>query len=79
MITILNRRELVVTFSMKEQAQIRESLAAANIKYRMKVVDRNLTSERRSAVGQNPSLQKEYVFYVHKADLQKAKGLLNVR
>ena len=40
MITILNRKELCITFSMTEQANIREALSKNNIDYYIKTINR---------------------------------------
>lgn len=44
MVTIFNRRELLSTFSIKEQGEIRDILSQNNIDYHMKTVNRNSPS-----------------------------------
>ena len=76
MITIFNRRELASTCSMSAQAALRDALAAAGIDYRIRVIDRggaSMSRARTGAAGQNPA---QYVIYVHKNDLERAKAAL---
>ena len=82
MITIFNRRELCTTFSMKEQAMIREILTANKIDYVIKTLNRNSpsalsdTRARTGTFGQNKDYEHEYIIYVHKALLNDAKELI---
>ena len=72
MLTIFNRKEVFVTYSMKDQADAREILRNNEIQYRVKS-----SSNRRS---RNPLAGVdnvyEYKIYVHKDDWAKAKYLL---
>ncbi|WP_066714641.1 hypothetical protein [Clostridium sp. Marseille-P299] len=83
MITIFNRKELCITFSMKEQAEIRNALKAENIKYITKVINRNSSSPfmseraRTGTLGQNMEKAYEYIIYVHKKDYERAKYVIN--
>ena len=85
MITIFNRREVAITYSMDGQARIRELLSANGIDYRYKVMDRTspsvLTSNRArtGTFGYNMNYTNEYIFYVHKKDYQAAKALIDRR
>ena len=82
MIAVWNRKELISTFSMKQQSDVRDILAANNIDYVYKVTDRNSPAAigdmraRTGTLGQNLDIAKEYSIYVHKADFEKAKELL---
>ena len=79
MITIFNRRELAATYDVRLQARLREALAAANIDYRIRVIDRGgvaLSRARTGSFGQNPVLQLQHILYVHKADFPRAQAIL---
>lgn len=83
MITALNRKELVITFDMAEQARVREILAANKIDYKVKTVNRMSPSPMAAGsrsytgtLGQNKDTMYEYIIYVHKNDYEKAKGLI---
>lgn len=84
MITIFNRRELYIVFSMSEQSNIRATLFANNIKHYIKTVNRMApspfssgTRSRSGSFGQSMDLNYEYIFYVHKKDYDIAKYLIN--
>jgi len=78
MITLFNRKELLATFSVKQQAEVRDRLAAAGIDYRVKTVNRNSpsplsdTRARTGTLGQNMDLVYEYIIYVKRGDYEKA-------
>ncbi len=83
MITIFNRAELIITYDMKRQADVRNILSANNIPYRIKT--RNLTAAgigrantrtRAGSFGINTDSSYEYKIYVRKSDLDKAKYLI---
>ena len=83
MITIFNRKELCNIFSMNEQSNIREILAKNNIDYKIRTINRMSSSpfssgtrSRTGSFGQNPELNYEYIFYVHKNDFDKAVQLI---
>jgi len=82
MITIFNRKELIMTFSMKQQSEIRKTLQKNGIKYKCKVINRNSPSpcsssrSRTGSLGQNLDRAYEYLFFVHKQDYKKAKNLV---
>ena len=73
MITIFNRKELAITYSISEQARIRNLLAAEGIKY---IIDTKGTFMRnfgsRGATiqqfGENITAGTEYRIYVLKSD-----------
>ena len=81
MITIFNRKELAITYSVEEQARIRGILAANAIDYDLKIKSnatrsigaRGLAAQR---FGANPSLSCEYIFYVLKTDYERAADLI---
>ena len=84
MITIFNRKELLLTYDMKEQSEVRTILRDHKIKYDVKV--KNLLSSSpfntsgRTYVGSHDvDLTKsyEYKIYVKKTDYKEAMVLLN--
>lgn len=80
MITILNRKELIVTFSVDKQAEIREILASKSLEYYVKVANRKGPSggSRRNTAtfGEKADLQYEYIIYVKKSDYDQAAYLI---
>nr|WP_308742447.1 hypothetical protein [uncultured Anaerocolumna sp.] len=77
MITIFNRRELVTTYSMENQANIREILKSNKIDYRLKTITKNSRIRGNiTIIGQNINQAYEYIFYVHKKDLEYAKSYI---
>lgn len=78
MITIFSRKELAITFSMKEQAEIRRALAAAGIDYTVHTVNRTSPTAisadraRNGSFGQNQEMVLEYLFYVNRRDYPAA-------
>lgn len=82
MIAIWNRKELLSTFSMKQQSDTRDMLTVNHIDYVCKVIDRNSPAAmgdmraRTGTLGQNLDIAKNYIIYVHKAEFEKAKELL---
>ncbi len=83
MITIFNRKELIITYSMEQQAKTRDILSANKIDYELKVVNRNSpsvfsdTRARTGTFGQNMDIAYEYVFFVHKNDYDLAQAVIN--
>ncbi len=84
MITIFNRKELLFTYDMKEQSEVRTILRDYKIKYDVKV--KNLlspspfnTSGRTHIGSYGIDLTKsyEYKIYVKKSDYDEAMVLLN--
>lgn len=80
---IFTRKELTSTFSMAEQARIREILSANNIEYTVKTVNRKspspISAGSRAAagtLGENLQAELEYIFYVDKEQYEKAKHLI---
>ncbi len=82
MITIFNRKELLVTLDMARQSEVRNILADNGIKYSLKVVNLQgayVVGSRRSRVGSygvNQKFSYEYKFYVHKRDYENALHLI---
>lgn len=80
MITVMNRRELTITYSMERQAGIRESLNAHGINYQLKLVNRLRSGSfraRMGSLGLNTEAMNEYVFYVHKNDYDRALAVVS--
>ena len=78
MITIFNRKELVITRSMARQARIRELLNEAEIEYSLKTrsLERNRVPARESAVVPGGERKCEYKFYVRKEDFSEALHII---
>lgn len=82
MLTIFNRKELITTFSMKQQAQIRQRLQDNGIAYKCKAINRNSASPlsasraRTGTLGQDMDMAYEYVIYVCRQDYERAKGFV---
>lgn len=83
MITVFNRKQLAVTFNMKQQAEIRSALSANKVDYLVKTVNWHssspFTSERarQGTLGEDLSVEYEYIFYVRKQDYERAKAVIN--
>jgi len=83
MITIFNRKELLITLDMKLQANVRDILVANGIDYTVKVTNlENPTAigNSRARVGSsgiNQNLAYEYKIYVHKKNYNNALRLMN--
>ena len=84
MITIFNRKELLITYDMKKQSEVRTTLQNHNIKYDVKI--NNLLSPSifsrsgRTYIGsRGVDLTKSYEhkIYVKKSDYEEAVVLLN--
>ncbi len=84
MITIFNRKELLLTYDMKKQNEVRTILKDHKIKYDVRV--KNLLSPSpfstsgRTYVGSrgvDSTKSYEYKIYVKKSDYKKAMILLN--
>ena len=84
MITIFNRKEIYLTYSMSKQAKIRDKLSQSNIKYYVKTINRMSPSpfargmrSRTGSFGQNIDSNYKYVIYVHKKDYEQAKSVIS--
>ena len=84
MITIFNRKELLITMDMKRQAYVREVLLANDIEYIVKVTNLQSSSvvgsgrSRTGNVGINQDYVYEYKIYVCKNDYDNALRLINL-
>lgn len=79
MLTIFNRKKIYTSFSMEDQANIRNLLDHNGIKCCVKVVNRrsassfgNGTRSRTGSFGESSSYTYEYIIYVHKEDFELA-------
>lgn len=83
MITLFNRRELIVTQSMKRQGEIRTLLAQNHIDYCLKTHGQDDSFTRADlrahtgSAGIDPDFQYTYSFYVHKDNYEKAMHIIN--
>ena len=76
-------KQAVATFDMKRQAEIRERLEQAGIEYQVKVQNRLksgvLSGNQRvmlGSAGENTGAEREYLFYVRKAEEEKAHRVI---
>lgn len=83
MLTVFNKRELIITFDMKKQYEIREILSDNGIEYSVRTVNRGSSSpvafgirEDAGTYGMDIARMYEYIIYVKKADLEKAGYLI---
>lgn len=83
MITIFNRKELLITYDMKRQGEVRTILQNYRIKYSVKV--KNLqspsamcagTRTHTGTLGMDLTKSYEYKIYVKKVDYEKAIKLI---
>ncbi len=72
MLTIFNRKEVFVTYSVKDQADAREILRNNGIQYRVKSSGRRVSRNPLAGVDN----VYEYKIYVHKQDWARAKYML---
>ena len=82
MISIFTRKELLVTFDVKRQSDVRDILSANGVKYTVKVTNRQnapVVGSSRARIGSfgiNTNLFYEYKIYVHKKDYDNAIRLI---
>ncbi|HBF64963.1 MAG TPA: hypothetical protein DDW34_03425 [Clostridium sp.] len=76
MITIFNRKELFITYSLEKQAEIRNLLSAHKIEYTISTMGNTWQANSRG-FGINTLAQIEYKIYVKKKDYEKAVFFLN--
>ena len=82
MLTIFNRKELIVTMDIHRQAEIRDVLAQNSIDYTVKTKNLQnsgvLDSQRGHTgnMGINQDYSYEYKIYVQKKDYEAARGLI---
>ena len=80
MITIFNRKELLITMDMNKQAEVRDILSANKIPYVIKTTDLQSAQTagshrgRIGSYGVDQSFSYEYKIYVHKNDYDRAAG-----
>ena len=78
MITVFTRKELLVTFDLKRQSDVRDILSANGIRYIVKTTNRQNAAvlgssrARGGSFGMNADFAYEYRIYVHKNDYDKA-------
>ena len=80
MITIFNRKELILTYSMKEQGDVRMILAQNRIPYKIytrNIGDMHSFRGHTGTLGMNSDLLYEHRIYVHKDDYEKACAVIN--
>ena len=82
MITIFNRKELLITMDVSRQSDIRNVLSANDIDYSIKVTNLQSASVfenkrgRFGTFGVNQNYSYEYKIYVHKKDFERACNLI---
>ena len=82
MLTIFNRKELIVTMDSNRQAEIRKILSQNGIDYIIKTINLQNSGALDSArghmgnIGIDQSYSYEYKIYVHKTDYETALGLI---
>lgn len=83
MITIFNRKELICTFDMKRQGEVRRLLSQNHIAYKVKTINRKSsppydTGERTRSgnFGEKLELKYEYIIFVNKNDYHEAYRLI---
>ncbi|MBQ3134198.1 MAG: hypothetical protein IJB75_00070 [Oscillospiraceae bacterium] len=83
MLTLFNRKELLTTWSVQEQARVRDLLAQNRIDYRIKAVNPTARAtfgdvgrSRTGSFGVNADCTYQYYIYVHKKDYDRARSLL---
>lgn len=83
MIHIFNRRDLLITYSMKEQARVRDILRQNKIDYTIKTLNRNSPSAlsdiraKTGTLGQDMDIAYQYTIYVKKADYELAQAAIS--
>jgi len=82
MITIFNRKELVITMDMNRQSEVRDILSANGIEYAVKVTNLQSASAigstrgRVGSFGTNQDYSYEYKIFVRRKDYDNASGLI---
>ena len=83
MLTIFNRKELLLTDDMKRQSDVRDLLAQNGVDYAVKTISRqsptgpDSSRARTGSFGIDLSRAYEYRIYVRKSDYEKAKSLIH--
>ncbi|MCI9354630.1 MAG: hypothetical protein HFE58_07490 [Firmicutes bacterium] len=76
MLTILNRKELCITFSLQQQSKIRASLTKNHIPYTVNEI--TPSAPGLGVVDLEKECISQYIIYVHKDDFEKAKFLTDL-
>ena len=78
MITIFNRKELLITTDMSRQGNVRDVLSANGIDYTVRVINPQSGSSRAryGSFGVNSDSSYEYKIYVHKKNYEYALKLI---
>ena len=82
MITIFNRKELLITMDMNQQSNVRNILSANGVDYTTKVTNLQSPSVfenkrgRYGSFGINQNYSYEYKIYVHRKDFDYALSLI---
>ena len=82
MITIFNRKELIITMEMKRQSEVRDILSQHGIDYTVKTTNLQAAAVvgsqrgRTGNFGINQDYSYEYKIYVHKKDFERAVSLI---
>ena len=83
MIAVWNRKEVLITYDMRTQSEVRTLLHDHGISYMVKSGSHDSrTGSGRAHLGgvlPNPAAECEYKIYVHKDDYEKAVRLINRR
>lgn len=85
MLTIFNRRELIITYDFNRQAEVRGLLNSAGLAYSLRIFNRNSASfggssrARYGSFGARLELENEYKIYVYKKDYDLASALISGR
>ena len=81
-ITIFNRKELIITMDMSRQVKVRDILSQNGNDYTVKTINPEtapILGNRRAHTGSfgiNTNYSYEYKIYVHKKDFEKAVSVL---
>ena len=78
MIHLFNRKELLTTASMEQQAKVRDILAANGIEHRVRAKSNTggVSRSRTVLPGTRMEMMYQYYIYVKKDDYEKAKYLI---
>lgn len=81
MLTIFNRQELTVTFSLQELNRIQNILSGNGLEYKVKSFLKHDVDRVRmgsvGSMGMDPDKMYEYMIYVHKDDYEMAVRLMH--
>ena len=78
MVWFWNRKELLITTSMEQQARVRDILSANGIDYRVRVKSNTGGVGRSRMVLPGTALERMYQYYIYvkREDFEKAKFLI---